>query len=226
MARVAHPAPSARPRSGSQRREPERHGMGHRGPRITGRRSLRSRTAFRHHPSMHTPTRSEAVPESPVVPPSSSRPPTSAVAGSCAARDRRRRSRGCGARGMRTRRRPSRPGRTPRSATPRRRRLARRQLGARRLPTRRTDHGGVADALAGRRRRARRRRARGGQALPRRRGGRRWRAGNQPFGDPKTDGDVKVFELTVDKIQHKIDARRTRSTPSASTARGRVRAST
>ena len=33
-------------------------------------------------------------------------------------------------------------------------------------------------------------------------------AGNQPFGDPKTDGDVKVFELTVDKIQHKIDAQK------------------
>jgi manganese oxidase len=30
--------------------------------------------------------------------------------------------------------------------------------------------------------------------------------GNQPYGEPKRDGDVKVFELTVDKITHKIDA--------------------
>jgi len=30
--------------------------------------------------------------------------------------------------------------------------------------------------------------------------------GNQPYGAPKVDGDTKVFELTVDKISHKIDA--------------------
>jgi FtsP/CotA-like multicopper oxidase with cupredoxin domain len=31
-------------------------------------------------------------------------------------------------------------------------------------------------------------------------------AGNQPYGTPKLDGATKVFELTVDKIQHRIDA--------------------
>ena len=31
-------------------------------------------------------------------------------------------------------------------------------------------------------------------------------AGNQPYGDPRLDGDTKVFELTIDKIQHRIDA--------------------
>jgi FtsP/CotA-like multicopper oxidase with cupredoxin domain len=30
--------------------------------------------------------------------------------------------------------------------------------------------------------------------------------GNQPYGDPRLDGDTKVFELTIDKIQHRIDA--------------------
>jgi manganese oxidase len=30
--------------------------------------------------------------------------------------------------------------------------------------------------------------------------------GNQPFGEPKRDGDWKVFELTVDPIKHRIDA--------------------
>src|SRR5262245_14271374 len=30
--------------------------------------------------------------------------------------------------------------------------------------------------------------------------------GNQPFGEPRRDGDWKVFELTVDKITHRIDA--------------------
>jgi len=30
--------------------------------------------------------------------------------------------------------------------------------------------------------------------------------GNQPFGEPKRDGDWKVFDLTVDKITHRIDA--------------------
>jgi len=33
-------------------------------------------------------------------------------------------------------------------------------------------------------------------------------AGNQPYGDPRIDGDTKVFELTIDKIQHRIDALR------------------
>jgi FtsP/CotA-like multicopper oxidase with cupredoxin domain len=33
-------------------------------------------------------------------------------------------------------------------------------------------------------------------------------AGNQPFGAPKLDGETKVFELTVDKIQHRIDAQK------------------
>ena len=31
-------------------------------------------------------------------------------------------------------------------------------------------------------------------------------AGNQPYGEPRLDGGVKVFELTIDKIQHRIDA--------------------
>jgi FtsP/CotA-like multicopper oxidase with cupredoxin domain len=31
-------------------------------------------------------------------------------------------------------------------------------------------------------------------------------AGNQPYGNPKRDGSTKVFELTVDKIKHQIDA--------------------
>jgi FtsP/CotA-like multicopper oxidase with cupredoxin domain len=30
--------------------------------------------------------------------------------------------------------------------------------------------------------------------------------GNQPYGEPKLDGDTKVFELTVDPIKHRIDA--------------------
>ena len=30
--------------------------------------------------------------------------------------------------------------------------------------------------------------------------------GNQPYGKPRRDGDWNVFELTVDQIQHKIDA--------------------
>jgi FtsP/CotA-like multicopper oxidase with cupredoxin domain len=33
-------------------------------------------------------------------------------------------------------------------------------------------------------------------------------AGNQPFGSPKLDGDTKVFEFTVDKIKHQIDAQK------------------
>jgi len=32
--------------------------------------------------------------------------------------------------------------------------------------------------------------------------------GNRPYGEPKRDGDRKVFELTVDKIKHRIDAHR------------------
>ncbi|HEV8489074.1 MAG TPA: multicopper oxidase domain-containing protein [Candidatus Limnocylindrales bacterium] len=31
-------------------------------------------------------------------------------------------------------------------------------------------------------------------------------AGGQPIGDPKLDGDTKVFDLTIDAIQHRIDA--------------------
>jgi FtsP/CotA-like multicopper oxidase with cupredoxin domain len=31
-------------------------------------------------------------------------------------------------------------------------------------------------------------------------------SGNQPYGEPRLDGNVKVFELTIDKITHKIDA--------------------
>ena len=31
-------------------------------------------------------------------------------------------------------------------------------------------------------------------------------AGNQPYGEPRLDGDIKVFELTIDKIKHRIDA--------------------
>ena len=30
--------------------------------------------------------------------------------------------------------------------------------------------------------------------------------GNQPYGEPKRDGDWKVFELTIDPIKHRIDA--------------------
>jgi len=30
--------------------------------------------------------------------------------------------------------------------------------------------------------------------------------GNQPYGDPRVDGGVKVFELTIDQIKHQIDA--------------------
>lgn len=33
-------------------------------------------------------------------------------------------------------------------------------------------------------------------------------AGNQPYGKPKLDGATKVFELTIDKITHKIDAQK------------------
>lgn len=33
-------------------------------------------------------------------------------------------------------------------------------------------------------------------------------AGNQPYGTPKLDGGTKVFELTVDKIKHQIDAQK------------------
>jgi hypothetical protein len=31
-------------------------------------------------------------------------------------------------------------------------------------------------------------------------------AGGKPYGNPKIDGDTKVFEMTIDKIDHKIDA--------------------
>jgi FtsP/CotA-like multicopper oxidase with cupredoxin domain len=31
-------------------------------------------------------------------------------------------------------------------------------------------------------------------------------AGNQPYGEPKRDGDWKVFELSIDPIKHRIDA--------------------
>jgi FtsP/CotA-like multicopper oxidase with cupredoxin domain len=31
-------------------------------------------------------------------------------------------------------------------------------------------------------------------------------AGNQPYGDPRLEGDTRVFELTVDQIEHRIDA--------------------
>jgi FtsP/CotA-like multicopper oxidase with cupredoxin domain len=33
-------------------------------------------------------------------------------------------------------------------------------------------------------------------------------AGNQPYGEPRRDGDTKVFELTIDKIRHRIDAQK------------------
>ena len=32
--------------------------------------------------------------------------------------------------------------------------------------------------------------------------------GNQPYGEPRLDGDTKVFELTVDPIKHRIDAQK------------------
>ena len=32
--------------------------------------------------------------------------------------------------------------------------------------------------------------------------------GNQPYGEPRLDGDTKVFELTVDPITHRIDAQK------------------
>jgi FtsP/CotA-like multicopper oxidase with cupredoxin domain len=31
-------------------------------------------------------------------------------------------------------------------------------------------------------------------------------AGNQPYGQPRVEGNTKVFELTIDKIKHRIDA--------------------
>ena len=50
--------------------------------------------------------------------------------------------------------------------------------------------------------------------------------GNQPL-EPRMDGDVKVFELTVDEIEHQIDALRPPSRRArASTGRGRARGST
>jgi FtsP/CotA-like multicopper oxidase with cupredoxin domain len=33
-------------------------------------------------------------------------------------------------------------------------------------------------------------------------------AGGQPYGSPKLDGDTKVFELTIDAMDHKIDAQK------------------
>jgi FtsP/CotA-like multicopper oxidase with cupredoxin domain len=33
-------------------------------------------------------------------------------------------------------------------------------------------------------------------------------AGNQPYGDPKRDGGVKVFALSIDRIKHRIDAQK------------------
>jgi FtsP/CotA-like multicopper oxidase with cupredoxin domain len=33
-------------------------------------------------------------------------------------------------------------------------------------------------------------------------------AGNQPYGNPRLEGDTKVFEFTVDKIKHQIDAQK------------------
>ena len=33
-------------------------------------------------------------------------------------------------------------------------------------------------------------------------------AGNKPYGDPRLDGDVKVFDLSVDRISHRIDAQK------------------
>jgi FtsP/CotA-like multicopper oxidase with cupredoxin domain len=33
-------------------------------------------------------------------------------------------------------------------------------------------------------------------------------AGNQPYGSPSVDGDTKVFNFTVDKIKHQIDAQK------------------
>jgi manganese oxidase len=32
-------------------------------------------------------------------------------------------------------------------------------------------------------------------------------AGNQPYGEPRVEADVKVFELTIDRIRHQIDAK-------------------
>ena len=50
--------------------------------------------------------------------------------------------------------------------------------------------------------------------------------GNQPLA-PTMDGDTKVFDLTVDPIEHQIDAQMPiRSTRSGSTGPGRGRAST
>ena len=51
-------------------------------------------------------------------------------------------------------------------------------------------------------------------------------AGNKPLAPVRTESGVKVFELTIDQIQHRIDASRIRSRPSATTGRGRVRGST
>ncbi len=40
--------------------------------------------------------------------------------------------------------------------------------------------------------------------------------------EPRLDGDVKVFDMTIDEIEHRIDARPRRSRRSATTACGRV----
>ncbi|HUG29641.1 MAG TPA: multicopper oxidase domain-containing protein [Candidatus Limnocylindria bacterium] len=33
-------------------------------------------------------------------------------------------------------------------------------------------------------------------------------SGNQPYGEPRLDGDTKVFDMTIDMIQHRIDAQK------------------
>ncbi|HUG31126.1 MAG TPA: hypothetical protein VMQ65_11515, partial [Candidatus Limnocylindria bacterium] len=33
-------------------------------------------------------------------------------------------------------------------------------------------------------------------------------SGNQPYDEPRLDGDTKVFDLTIDMIQHRIDAQK------------------
>ena len=43
--------------------------------------------------------------------------------------------------------------------------------------------------------------------------------GNQPL-EPRLEGEVKVFELTIDEIEHRIDALTAPSRRSATTGRG------
>ena len=156
---------------------------------------------------MLTASRSQVVPEPPSNCRPSRRPSTPAAATSCAAPSSRE------AASLRPRLRPAhhRP-RSRRGRMPRSRRPAATVRGARR-DRRSGDRGPTHDHGAA-------------ALLPRRPGaddhdaaalavvkrfldgeyGAVEGAGNQPYGDPPLDGDVKVFDMTIDKIKHQIDA--------------------